>query len=322
MTQFDRRPIVIPLDRSRKLIRREPLMHAMSQPSILSMGNRITVCTALIYHCLYDATTNDVGGAIIAAFDRKLTDTGLGIGYEGSRFKATFVPNGQMILVAGDIVVHTAIHAKLSILLKERQPPSTSETAKIIGDLICEYRRIESSRLYLSPLNLDADLFLKKQKTMEPSLVIELTNQLQQYKIDVESMVVGVDDQKASLYRIDAKGLITDHSGIGFLSIGSGGIHSNAYFMMNSYTHNTKYHRALYHTFAAKKRAEVDPYVGPYTDMFLVHRNVTSPIPRKLIDELESIYEDKIKYEDRLIKEAEIRLVEAEKIPHLSSIML
>ena len=268
----------------------------------------MTVCTASLFFWLYDQAANDFGSAIIAASDRKLTDIGLGIGYEGSRFKGSFVPNNQLVLVSGDIVVHSAILGRLGERLKE--PTTTLETAEIVGQLMREYKMTEASRLYLAPLNLNENSFTAQQRTMEPSLVIELANQLQTHKIEADAMVVGIDDNKGSLYRVDSNGLVTNHSDIGFISIGSGGIHSSAYFMTTSYTYLTMYYRALYHTFAAKKRAEVDPYVGTYTDMFLLNRNTATQIPREMIAELEKIYAERIEREKRLPEEAEMKLVE------------
>jgi hypothetical protein len=272
----------------------------------------MTVCTASIFVWIYDQATSDFGGAIIAASDRKLTNLGLGIGYEGSRFKGGFV-NNKLILVSGDIVVHTAILAKFGETIKDRPNISTLETAEAVGELMRDYKMVEASRLYLSPLNLNETSFIAQQRTMDPSLVLELANQLQRHRIEAEAMVVGIDDNKGSVYRIDVNGLVTNHSDIGFVSIGSGGIHSSAYFMTTSYTNATAYYVALYHTFAAKKRAEVDPYVGTYTDMFLLNRDVAGQVPRGLTAELEKVYAERIEREKLLPQEAEKRLVEADK---------
>jgi hypothetical protein len=307
--------MIIPLDRPGKLIRREPLKHDTPGLPLLK-GAGMTVCTASAFFWAYDPANNDFGGAIVAASDRKLTDIGLGIGYEGSRFKGSILPNKQLVLVSGDITVHSAILAKLGDSLTDQPPTPTLEMAETVGELMRSYRMIEASRLYLAPLNLDENSFISQQRTMEPSLVIELAAQLQGHKIEAEAMVVGIDeDNKASLYRIDGNGLVTNHSDIGFVSIGSGGIHSSAYFMTTSYTHATMYYRALYHTFAAKKRSEVDPYVGTYTDMFLLNRNTVAQIPRQMISELEKIYAERIEREKLLPEEAEMRLIEADKNP-------
>jgi hypothetical protein len=151
---------------------------------------------------------------------------------------------------------------------------------------------------------------------MEPTLVIELVNQLQNHKIDAEAIVAGCDGEKeANIYRINSSGIVTCHSDIGFLSIGSGGIHSSAYFMTTSYSSNlTMYYRALYHTFVAKKKAEVDPFVGAYTDMFLINRSRITKIPDEVIVVLKEIYTENLEREKHLPEEAEKQIIEAEKL--------
>ena len=172
----------------------------------------------------------------------------------------------------------------------------------------------QAVRYNLMPLNLDENSFIAQQRTMEPSLVARLATQLQNFRIDAEAIVLGCDGEKdASLYRIDDAGVVTDHSGIGFVSIGSGGIHTSAHFMLESYTNATTYFRALYQTFKAKKRAEVAPGVGAYTDMFLITRTAASTINREIIQALEDIHTEDMARTKRLPEEAEQRLVEAHK---------
>jgi hypothetical protein len=173
----------------------------------------------------------------------------------------------------------------------------------------------QAAQIYLSPLNLDENTFLSQQRTMEPGLVIELAKQLQDYEIDAEAIVVGCDgDKEANIYRIGKNGVVTCHSDINFLSIGSGGIHASAYFMTTSYNSTTMYYRALYHTYIAKKKAEVDPYVGPYTDMFLINRLGITKIPDGVIDALKRIYGANLEREKTLPDEAERQLIEAERL--------
>jgi len=274
----------------------------------------MTVCTASLFFWNYaTAPESDIGPAVVAASDRKLTDSSLGIGYEGSRFKGALLPNKKLVLIAGEMVAHSAIIRSLQTELKD-QTLTTTDTADMVGQLVARYRMREAARQYLSPLNLNADTFLGQQRTMEANLVIELSNQLQGHRIDAEAIVVGCDGEKeASLYRIDDRGQVTCHSDIGFVSIGSGGIHSSAYYMTTEYTHANMYYYALYHTFAAKKRAEVDPYVGKYTDLWLVNRNGIFQIPPDITKSLNKFYEDNVEEQKKLPVMAQKVLVEAHK---------
>jgi hypothetical protein len=277
----------------------------------------MTVCTASMFFWNYsqDPQKPDFGAAIVAASDRTLTDSGLGIGYQGGRFKGQALPTKQLVLVAGDITTHSGILRLLNAELKPDKIISTLQTANMVARLSREYSMRQGAQLYLSPLNLDGNSFLSRQRTMEPNLVIELTKQLQEYEIDAEAIVAGCDgDTEANIYRIDKNGVVTCHSDIGFLSIGSGGIHSSAYFMTTSYSSVTMYYRALYHTFIAKKKAEVDPYVGSYTDMFIINRLGITKVPDGVIAALEKIYQGNLEREKQLPEEAEKQLIEAEKL--------
>jgi hypothetical protein len=225
--------------------------------------------------------SEDFGTALVAASDKMLTDEGLGIEYQGSRGKWGCFGKRLLVLVAGDIVIHSEVVKRLFAELKDAETPTTFELAQLAAKEMREYRTQEAERLYLSPLNLDRDSFLDRQRTMEATLVVELANQMQKHKIEAEALVLGCEQNTGSIYRVDRYGLVTNHSDIGFASIGSGGIHSSAHFMFESYSHGTMYYRALYQTFKAKKRAEVAPGVGGYTDMFLVTKNGASVIERK-----------------------------------------
>lgn len=273
----------------------------------------MTVCTASMFFWVYDAQKNDLGPAIVAASDRKLTDSGLGISYQGSRFKGSILPSKKLVLVSGDITIHSSILRSLNVDIIGLNL-TTLETANIVGSILSKYRMKEAYKKFLSPLNLDENSFFTQQRNMDPSLVIELTNQLQSHQIDAEVIVCGCDDgNEANLYRVDSEGQVTCHSDINFVSIGSGGIHSSAYFMTASYSQVNSYYRALYHTFVAKKRAEVDPYVGTITDMFVINRNNIWQVPENVITILESIYRDYLETQNKIPEDAERKLIEAEK---------
>jgi hypothetical protein len=74
------------------------------------------------------------------------------------------------------------------------------------------------------------------------------------------------------------------------------------------------YYRALYHTFVAKKKAEVDPFVGTHTDLFLINRSGIRKIADGVVDALQKIYAANLEREKQLPEEAEKQLVEAEKL--------
>jgi len=113
----------------------------------------MTVCTASIFAWNYDLKKEggDWGFAIAAAADRMLTDVGLGIEYEGSRWKGVGLGNKQVVLVAGDMAVHSEILRRLNQDLQTNPLESTHDTAERVAKLFREYRAEEAARQYLAP---------------------------------------------------------------------------------------------------------------------------------------------------------------------------
>jgi hypothetical protein len=242
-----------------------------------------------------------------------LTDIDLGIEYQGSRYKGTVLGKQHMILVSGDVTIHSAMLLQLAPTLAASQAITTLEMAELCAGFMREYRMKEAARLFLSPLNLDEKSFLAQQRTMEPSLVIELANQLQGHKIEAEALVLGCEGKQAHLYRVDRSGVVTCHDDIGFVSIGNGGVHASAQFMLESYTHAIGYYRALYQTFAAKKWAEVAPGVGNFTDMFFITRDGVTQVAPAVIAVLDEIFAKNLERVKKFSEEAESQLIQAEQ---------
>jgi hypothetical protein len=282
---------------------------AKQAPALRGMG--MTVCTASMFYWMYG--DNDIGPAIVTASDRMLTDIGLGIEYQGSRYKGATVTKKHMVLVSGDVTVHSAMILEIAPIVQDNSLLSTLDIAELCSKFMRTHRMKDAARTYLAPLNLDEESFIDRQRTMEPQLVIELTNQLQGHKIEVEALVIGCDDKLAHMYRVDQAGIVSCHDDIGFVSIGNGGVHSSAQFMLDSYVHNYNYCRALYLTFSAKKRAEVAPGVGDFTDMFFINRNGVTQVPLTVINVLNRIYKENQKRIKKFPEQAETRIIAAEK---------
>jgi hypothetical protein len=275
----------------------------------------VTVCTASVFYWINDSAKGDFSPAIVSGADRKFTDAGLGIGYESSRFKGAALGENKrrIVLVSGDMSAQTALLKALESEIGDTD--STEAVANRFGELLGRHRMREASRVYLTPLGLDSETFITRQREMDPASVARLNKQLQDYEIDAEAIVSGVDDGKnAFIYRVDRQGVISNHSSIGFLSIGSGGIHSSAYFMTLPYNHSTTYYVSLYHTYAAKRRAEVDPYVGKATDMFVTtNHGGTSQVPREVMKVLAALYERGLRRERKIAEVADKKLMELHK---------
>lgn len=252
----------------------------------------MTVCTASLFAWNYSQVEGemDPGPAFVVAADRMMTDPGLGIEYESSRFKGMAIGK-TMIFVSGDFTFHSEA---IGLMLKglpqsEAHPPE--DVANALSEAIIKVRMGRAAKRHLLPLGLDEGIFSGQQPNVPPELVLRLSEAMHSERFDVEALVVGCIDNMAGLYRIDDLGVVTNHIDIGFLSIGIGGIHASAQFMFEPFNHAKSYFRALYSTFVAKKRAEVAPGVGPFTDMFRITRDGASPVPEVLVSRLAQLYD-------------------------------
>lgn len=296
-------PFRVPLRRPRLRFEYKPRAQP-SQSDCLDFGRRsVTVCSAAICRWIYDPAKEDYGSAIVAFSDRMLTDEGLGIEYQPGKWKAAITSDGRrVILVSGPFVVHSELLRRLFDVLKSPYFVASSEAAphnatrklaEMYAELLRDYKREQASHLFLAPLSLDKnDRFLRQQRTLDPSLVAAVADQLQTHKIpgNPEALILGCEDKNAHIYHVDRDGLVTAHDDIGFASIGNGGIHASAHFMRREHVATAWYWKTLFTAFAAKKRAEVAPGVGDKTDMFLVTRNGVDKMPEDMMEEFEKRY--------------------------------
>jgi hypothetical protein len=312
--------MIIPLDCRPKLIRREPLKHdrlskrCQSSTHIparlprLSRGSgSVTVCIAALINWIYP--NQEIGRAVIAVADRMLTSGSGDIEYEPAQLKLAFLRRRIVLLAAGDITIHTEALTLTSRSLASEPTDDVEDVAELYATSL---RRIKNRRAYdryLSPLNLDEHSFLTRQSEMVPNLVFELANQLQDYWLNVEALVVGCDDRLlAHIFHIDGEGNKTFHDDINFAAIGIGSNHAKSYFMASRYPRVVNYYRALPILYAAKRRAEVAPGVGKESDWILITRDGWHFIYPNIIAELGTAYDDIEKTSQQKFTDLEERL--------------
>src|SRR5262249_26288810 len=143
--------------------------------------------------------------AIVAASDRLLIDEGLGIKYEKHRWKAAVVSTHHIVMVSGAITVHSDVLKDLYKFISDNQGINTRQIAEKWSEILRRYTRAEAVSLYLSPLNMDENTFVTQNKLLDSSLAIELAQQMQDHKVDAETIVLGCDDNSASLYSVDRR---------------------------------------------------------------------------------------------------------------------
>jgi hypothetical protein len=254
----------------------------------------MTVCTAAIFLWFYPDET--VGPAIITASDRMLSDIGLGIEYESSRWKVGVLGTHHMILVAGALSFNSLAVSQLTLALRDNPAASTYDIASLYGSIVSKLAFERAFKRILSPLGVQADTHngLKgiEGLNLDSSLLLQLSDQMQAETIDCEAIIVGCDARECSLFRVDSRGIVARHDDIGFVSIGTGGIHASGYLMQEPYDHRTGFNEALLTVFLAKKRAELAPGVGRETDMFFVNGDGVNKVDERIMGSLERCASD------------------------------
>lgn len=202
-------------------------------------------------------------------------------------------------MVAGDLALQTEIMYDLMAIIHERitsEPQNwwrVRDVADLYVNLYSRARRKAASNQVLSPLGLDSDTFISRQKEMSPELVRQLATELINFDLSSSGAIfAGIDASGPHLY-VAEDGNVTCRDVVGFAAIGAGDWHARSTFMFARYTRATDIPRALFLTFSAKKRAEIAPGVGPETDMLWIGPQLGSHIAvrTEIVDDLNRIYQ-------------------------------
>jgi len=258
----------------------------------------VTVCIAALFSWSYGP--NDYGKAVVTASDRQITAGD--VEFEPPHFKVCFLTRKVLILIAGDYPTHSEalIHTQRHLAAMPESDPGM--IAELYASFIREIKMRYAANTYLSPLGLDHRDFLARQREFAPEFVNKITNQLQSYESDqTEALVAGADDRHSFIYLVDSQSKVTCHNDVGFAAIGIGAWHAKSALMQAKYSHTLPYLPALALTFAAKKRAEIAPGVGPVTDMFLVTRNGHEPVLPELMAKTQELLSEFERKRDALV---------------------
>ena len=249
----------------------------------------MTVCIAGLFKFNYgtiDAPNH--GYAAITVSDRKITVGD--IEYEPNQTKVAYFGN-CLVLVAGDIAIHTQAIQDTASELKGRNLPS-KDIALIYGRAIQAINARYAESEILAPLGLNTDTFNAQQKDFSQSFVDTVMAQLQNRQpADVEALVVGSNGTRASIYLIDSRGRDYCMDDVGFAAIGIGAWHAKSRLMSVGYVNSRSLAPTLTALYAAKKGAELAPGVGAATDIRVVLKDENFDLWENVGSELASLYD-------------------------------
>lgn len=230
-------------------------------------GCPVTVCVAAI--CTHYAGEGFSFPVVVGASDRKYTAGDWT--YEPNQTKrfAFLGPfeNRASAIVAGVAAENLAICTEAQKRALEAGETSIQQLAATFAGAFADYRRAEAERKLLYPLGLTLQTYSQEAYERVESLSAEL----RRWELEDAALIVGADDDgTVHLYEIDDPGWQECHDAIAFAAIGSGRNHAAAEFMRVQFDRSFSVARTLLLAYRAKKAAEVDPFVGKATDMFVL----------------------------------------------------
>lgn len=272
----------------------------------------MTVCVATLFRWNYAPTGDPVPQFKIAgllATDRMITAGD--VKYEPQQQKIAQITPRVLVAVAGDLSIHSQAILDTRKTIEGSPDQSPGNVAKVYGRSIQHIKQSRAEDLYLSPLGMNSDTFIAQQKDMSDSFVDRITSQLQSYQgDDVEALVMGADsnNQDVFLYTVDTQGIAHFMNDVGFAAIGIGAWHAKSQLMQVGYVNSVSFAPALAATFAAKKRADIAPGVGEYTDVNLILRDTYFPLWPDIATAANKIYVDYEAERQKLVAAAVERL--------------
>jgi hypothetical protein len=260
----------------------------------------MTVCIAAICE----------GHTIFGASDRMIT--GGDIQFEAANAnsppsKIFMLTNSIVAMTAGDVGIQREILDDVCVTVSERvkkDPKIWVEVKDVVDLYISAYDTISMKRSrssILAPLGLDENTFIKRQKEMTDDFVEEVRRKLQGFSLpNVETIIAGKDTHGPHVYVINGTEIICADP-VGFGAIGSGRRHAQSQMMLAGQEPMSRNAETLFLTYLAKKRSEIAPGVGKFTDMIKIGPELGSAavINRSIIDRLEEIYQEHLKREAR-----------------------
>ena len=207
---------------------------------------------------------------VIVASDRMITSGD--IQFEQQQPKIFTIATNTVALISGDIATQTALIESTRKAVARGDIKTVREVARAFSDAYAAYCQRKAEAEVLNPLGIASVDELMAKRRWSADVVRDLLQQVQ-YAAQSDAAATinsGQDESGPHLYVVDRPGHYSNHDRIGFASVGIGQRHAESQFMLSGYTPEWAFPRAFYLTYLAKKRAEVAPGVGEYTDLAVI----------------------------------------------------
>lgn len=208
----------------------------------------------------------DNGKSIVMAADRMLTIQDMTYQYEHDSAKWTQLGDYAIgyagITVFANDIISNKYHTNKPI----------KELVKEIANYYKEYRLAIFNTVLLESIGLNIKVFNSNPQKFPPFLQERIYGELSNFKLGIELIICGFDQESAKIYEIGEYGLYSTAHAIGYAAIGIGQTHVMNHYIVNGYRFDRSLNEAIYFAFQAKKCAEIASGVGKQTDICIFQK--------------------------------------------------
>lgn len=251
----------------------------------------MTVCIAAV--C-------EDGKHVVVAADRMFTAAApVNLEFETEEQKIEVLASSCVGLMSGATVVGTEVLDETKRKLGGSQSPMIADVARIVEAAYITVRGTKAHQAVVVP-TLGPDFaaaqargatlpaYLQPQAQVYQQLVV----QMNQYNINLDIIVAGIDTTKAHIGRITHPGTVIWLDKLGYDAIGSGGIHALTRLYLGGQTRKKGLVETVYAVYDAKRASEVAPGVGKETDMAIIDASSTRHCSADVLKVLQKVHED------------------------------
>lgn len=185
----------------------------------------------------------------IALADRMITagDTE----FEQEAFsKISKLTENCLAITAGSALAHTELFNITRTKFTGTPTPPVSQVVQEIKDNYVKLRTARAEERYFKPLGLTVADFLQNQRSLDSTLVLRLSHQLDEatYGGDggLDILIAGVDTTGAHIHYVHDPGSSESFDAIGYCCIGSGERHAESSLISDGYSSVHPLKKALY----------------------------------------------------------------------------
>jgi len=232
----------------------------------------------------------------IAISDRMITDEEyLQVKFEHLVPKIDALCDNCVVMIAGDALEPWEYLRQVKSRISGKKRLPIHQVLKYLKEEFVKLRNKRLNESVFHKRELTLKEFYENQTNLDTELVTTLDQMVEEHKLELDLLLVGVDDDGAQIHYIFDPGTSKPFNNLGYCSIGIGDRHADITFVDSKYTPKVPFKQALYLAYKAKKRAESAPGVGQkYTDITVIdpkHKSVSD----LTIAELEKVFQDEMK---------------------------